>query len=101
MNYFETPLISQLDNKMCSQQARSQVFEQVVTLLLLHQVPTSFSVVVNLGIATCYVQTISDLLGQLVTSPLKLSSLLQDAKLFVLFLTNGCLTNLEQVVSIL
>ena len=30
-------------------------------------------------LTTCYVQTILDLLGQLVTSPMKLSTLLQDA----------------------
>ena len=36
-------------------------------------------VVVNLGVATCYVQAMSGVLGQLVTSPIKLSSLLQDA----------------------
>ena len=76
--------------KMCSQQA----CEQVVTVLLSHQASTSLlsstwqqlvtcrryqTCVVNL-VATCYVQAISDLLRQLVTSSMKLqSTLLQDA----------------------
>ena len=37
-------------------------------------------VVVNLVATQCYVQAISDLLRQLVTSPMKLSTLLQDAE---------------------
>ena len=49
----------------CSDTGRPLLFHQAATLL-----------------QACYVQAISDLLRQLVTSPMKLSTLLQDAILF-------------------
>ena len=60
---------------MCSLQA----YRKSVNKLSFHQaaIQAWFS---STLIATSYVQAISDLLGQLVTSPMKLPTLLQEAK---------------------
>ena len=63
---------------MYSQQACSKSAKLVVTLLSFHQATCNKLAVVAL-VATCCVQAILDLLRQLVTSLMKLSTLLEDA----------------------